>query len=189
MKGFTLVEMLIILGVIGLLTAFVVPSLLGSRISINLDSDAKIMAGAIREAQSRSITGEGQNQQGQWWGICFYTTPQSYYELRKYDLVSLGSPPIPNPPCDPIGQGTMVSRYNMSTGISINGFSNVVSGVTSAINSSPLSIIFSRGSGVTTVMTMSPTAVISGDAVVVNLRSSLGGSRTVTITSNGTVQY
>jgi prepilin-type N-terminal cleavage/methylation domain-containing protein len=81
--GYTIVEILVVIGVIGILTAILVPLLGLYAPKTRLRGDSKILMSALRKAQQWSITGERR------YGIDFYPTQNEYKIFRKdYDPIS-----------------------------------------------------------------------------------------------------
>lgn len=78
-RGFTIVEMIVTLGIIIILSIVVVSTLLSRRSQYNLQSTASQMASMLRNAQSRSINQEN----GTVWGVHFEnsTSTTPFYAL------------------------------------------------------------------------------------------------------------
>ena len=55
-RGFTLLELLVVLVIISLMSALIVPSLAGSLSGMNLKTNAKKISAALRYAQSRAVS-------------------------------------------------------------------------------------------------------------------------------------
>ena len=74
--GFTLAELLLVMGIIGILSTTIILNGLGYRNRQLLDGAAQQMAASIRDAQNRAIT----QQDGLAWGIYFnnVSTTDSY---------------------------------------------------------------------------------------------------------------
>lgn len=80
-EGFTMIETLVVLGVITVITVVALATLLGRRSRVELDNTTKQIAALLREAQSRSVSQEG----GTVWGVHFEnsTGTAPFYALFK----------------------------------------------------------------------------------------------------------
>jgi len=72
-------ELVIAIAIIVALASVVILSISGLRNDRDLDSDAKIAAAFLRDAQQRAITGEDDKE----WGVYFTNTDNDFYELFK----------------------------------------------------------------------------------------------------------
>lgn len=74
-KGFTLLEVIIVIGITGMVSAFMAPFLIINIQSSNAESDAKLLVSAIRSAQVKNKTGD----LGKKYGIKLYTEKYSFF--------------------------------------------------------------------------------------------------------------
>lgn len=79
--GFSTIELLIVIGIIGILAIVSLPNLVGRRSRVELDNTARQIAASLREAQSRSLAQESATS----WGVHFEnsTTTSPFYALFK----------------------------------------------------------------------------------------------------------
>jgi len=82
-RGFSLLELLIIIAVVSLLAAGVGVSLVNYQRTAALDSSAKEIVGNLRFAQSKAITGEDGNADGasDTWGVRFANGANDTYRI------------------------------------------------------------------------------------------------------------
>lgn len=82
-KGFSLLELLIVIAVVGLLAAGVGVSLVNYQRTAALDSAAKEIVGNLRFAQNKAITGEDGNGDGasDKWGVRFANGTNDTYRI------------------------------------------------------------------------------------------------------------
>jgi prepilin-type N-terminal cleavage/methylation domain-containing protein len=80
-NGFTLIETIIVLGVLVVISVVMISSLFSRRSRTDLDNTTRQIAALFREAQSRSMSQEG----GAAWGVHIEnsTATQSFYALFK----------------------------------------------------------------------------------------------------------
>ena len=79
LKGFSLIELAVVLGISLVLGVVVLTTLLGRRSRVELDNTTKQIVSTLREAQSRAVSGEGNTV----WGVHLEnsTTTASFYAL------------------------------------------------------------------------------------------------------------
>lgn len=80
-EGFSLIELLIVLGIIAVISTVLGLQLFGFRAETELANDARLIAGMLRDAQQRSVTQEN----GLAWGVHFENAAGG---LDYYDLFS-----------------------------------------------------------------------------------------------------
>lgn len=79
-KGFTLIEILIVVGISALLLSLGVMSLYGFHSSQTVDNEARRLVSVLKSAQEKSIGQDGDSR----WGVSFVVTPGSYsYSLFR----------------------------------------------------------------------------------------------------------
>jgi len=80
-NGFTLIETIIVLGVLVVISVVMISSLFSRRGRTDLDNTARQIAALLREAQGRSVAGES----GMSWGVHFEnaTTSRPFYALFR----------------------------------------------------------------------------------------------------------
>ncbi len=57
-KGYTLVEVLVVIAIIGIASAITLASVSGGRVKKQVEGDARRLAGALREVQNNALAGE-----------------------------------------------------------------------------------------------------------------------------------
>jgi prepilin-type N-terminal cleavage/methylation domain-containing protein len=135
-KGFTLIELMIVIGIIAVLGIVSLISLSGPKNAADLTNTAKLVASSLRQAQSQSVSG----YQGVPWGVHFEnataTTP--FFALFYTSYAS----------------ATVVSRYTLpldvqfaASSVSPGSFVNVLFASISGIPSASTSITLNLGSG------------------------------------------
>ncbi len=83
-SGLTLIELLIVISVIAVLSSFGILNLFNFKANQDLDNSAKEIVSSLREASSKSVTGENLNIQGERWGVHFDNSGSSdFYEVFK----------------------------------------------------------------------------------------------------------
>jgi prepilin-type N-terminal cleavage/methylation domain-containing protein len=75
--GFTIIELMLSLGLIVIFSMFMFAALLGRKGKTELDSDAQKIAALLREAQSRSVAQASSTG----WGVYFQNATTSFYAL------------------------------------------------------------------------------------------------------------
>ncbi len=88
-KGFSLVEILIVIGITAVIGVVVLTSLTGRRHRVELENTARQIATLLREAQSRSMSQDSSTS----WGVHFEnsTTTAAFYELFSGTVYSTSS--------------------------------------------------------------------------------------------------
>ena len=135
-RGFTLIELMIVIGIIAVLGIVSLISLRGSKNMADLTGTAKLVASSLRQAQSQSVSG----YQGVPWGVHFdnatNTTPFFALFYSSYATT------------------TVVSRYALpldvqfsASSVSPGSFVNVIFASISGIPSASTSITLNLGSG------------------------------------------
>ncbi len=83
-RGFTLIEMVIVIAIIGLTSSIVITSLSSNRSARETDRAIHVLAGALREAQNYALTGKSVNaaQENCYFAIRFTSATQ--YTLANY---------------------------------------------------------------------------------------------------------
>lgn len=138
-RGFTLVETIIVIAIMAVIVAISLFSLLGYRNRANLDSTVRKVSALLREAQSRSVAQES----GAAWGVHFEnsTNTMPFYALF-YDLY---------------GSSTVVERYSLP---------NLVGYATSSLGQgSSTEITFAQISGLPSASTSLTLNLVIGGAV------------------------
>ncbi|MST04207.1 MAG: prepilin-type N-terminal cleavage/methylation domain-containing protein [Candidatus Pacebacteria bacterium] len=83
-SGLTLIELLVVVGIIAALSGFGMSNLFGFKAGQDLDNTAKEIVASLRDASSKSVTGEDLNIQGERWGVHFDNSGSSdFYEVFK----------------------------------------------------------------------------------------------------------
>lgn len=100
-KVYTVIELMVVVGIIGILTAVIIPLLGMYAPQTRLNGDTRIIMSALRKAQQLSITGQRR------YGIDFYPEEQEYRLFRK----------------DVNGEVTItnIETINLSSGINLEG--------------------------------------------------------------------
>lgn len=125
-RGFTLVEVLIVTGIVAILATFTALSLVGFRSGQNLEFDAERIVAVLKMAQQNSILQEEESE----WGVCLRDPlTQPYYELYKVAFPRSG--------CD----GVAAARYNLSSSV-------FFSAPLASLFPYPIAIVFERIKGV-----------------------------------------
>lgn len=85
LKGLTLIELLIAVGIMTILALVTVPNLINYRRAQDLDFDAKGIVSALRDAQQRAITQENISAAPEQWGVHFEDSAsgQDFYEVFR----------------------------------------------------------------------------------------------------------
>ncbi len=152
-RGFTLIEMMIVLAIIVIIGTTVTLNLFGNRSHADLTNTAKEIATTLRQAQSDSLSSE----QGGAWGVHFDNTSstQPYYSLVYTSSTNIGGGLTGGSS----GSGfviTTVGQYNLpadvcyasssiAIGSSTNIFFSEVSGAPSATATIVLDLVFGGG--------------------------------------------
>ncbi len=163
MKGYSLVELLVVLAIIVIISAFAVPSLRRYQVSKNLEIDAQAIVGALRNAQNLAITGESiEPGSNKFWGAHFENpaSGQDFYEIFR-------GPDYPN-------KEEVAGHYILKPLIEFN----ITVGT-------PINIIFNRLSG-------EPTASSAREVKIKLAGSSCPDPercKTITVSSNGAITY
>lgn len=126
-RGFTLIELAVVIAIVGIISVVAVANLFGRRGQVDLDNSTRQIVAVLREAQSRSINQEDNIV----WGVHFdnTTTTSGFYSLFK----------------DTYSAANTVSRYNLP---------NRVRFATSSITGgSTLDITFTKISGIPSTST------------------------------------
>lgn len=75
--GYTLLELLMVIGVLALIAAIGSPFLFGFKTGLDLDEEANRIAATLRAAQSKAMTLQNYSS----WGVYFNNTGDPYYDL------------------------------------------------------------------------------------------------------------
>lgn len=89
MKAFSLLELLLVIGILVILGAVVSPFLFGGKTSIEVEEEAKKIAGVLRLAQNKAMSRE----EGLSWGVHFdnITSTEPFYDFFKGDSYVAGT--------------------------------------------------------------------------------------------------
>ena len=137
-RGFTLVEMLVVMGIIAIMSAAALPNIMGYVRSMKLRAAQDSIAGALQKARARAITSNTQ------FGVSFIVqsvrTPNNP-ELTVFWVHNEDPrPPAPGQPLEVGRQGftaaaadpSVSTRYELDPDITIATANNVCTGVTAA---------------------------------------------------------
>lgn len=84
-KGFTLVELIVVLGVIGLMTVIFLPNLLGSRSHVEVRSNAYTVVADIKAQQLKAMLGDTEGRGiNSPYGVHFETTTYTLFHGDTY---------------------------------------------------------------------------------------------------------
>lgn len=78
-RGFTLLELMLVMAILAILSTGVVISFLGYQRQAEVDSSSKMIVDALREAQSRSVSGKDFKP----WGVCFSIADNKFVLFRN----------------------------------------------------------------------------------------------------------
>ncbi len=77
MAGFSLIEVLLVVAIMGILAALGTSSYFGYLKNVEIDSVSREIVSVLREAQGRAMAGDS----GKKWGVHFVNGDDDYYEL------------------------------------------------------------------------------------------------------------
>lgn len=157
-NGFTLIELIISMGLLIIIAAVGAVNLIGYRSRLDLDNASQEIIAVLREAQNRSLSQEATSIQGSGgrWGV-YFENPATSTDF--YDLFWGAT----------YATGTIVSRATLPSSIQFD---------TPATGSSS-TVVFSPVTGLLNASTTIKISAISNAAV----------SSTITINTNGQIQY
>ena len=161
LRGFTVIEILVIIGIMGIMLSVALVSLSGGRTSAKLDAAQREVASAIQTAKSNALQGKtASGSVPKYWGIYFDNDNKTYKIVPS------------NAPGTDIAGGT--ETYTLSNGVTFS-----VTNVTSR------RIYFSIPNG--NILRGNGSLYASGDTATVTVSIS-GLNKTVSISSGGVIK-
>lgn len=86
-KGFTLIEMVVVMGIIVLITAISVPSLLGSREQAEVNSSAAVVVSDIKQQQLKAMLGDTEGRSDpDFYGVHFEQETYTLFHGSSYSM-------------------------------------------------------------------------------------------------------
>ena len=84
MRGFTLVELILVFGIVAMVSALSIPFLLSSQVSSDLNSLTITLVSTLRRAQQQALSGQNQAS----WGVYFDSGNDRYILFQGADFTS-----------------------------------------------------------------------------------------------------
>ena len=142
LKGFSLLELLLVIGIMSIVATAISPFLFGGKTSIEVEEEAKKIASVLKIGQNKAMTMENASA----WGVHFDNTTSS---LPLYDLFEGNS----------YATGTSTDRYYLSSGIIFQA--PVAGASTTAIFNKRTGNLLSGASTTITIKSLSPEIIKS----------------------------
>lgn len=136
-RAFTLIEMLVVMAIVGIMTAVVVVSFGSGRTEKELETNAREFASAVREAQNYALTGKQAVEGGSACAFSVTWTDSSTYKL--------GSTPSGSCEATP----TSLVNYSLKNGVTMNNFGTISFKLpwAAVVSGGGSQVIFSKSSG------------------------------------------